>query len=244
MLAIRPPNECPPIAAPGSAGRARRGTRPPRARGSISAARAPAAPTPCAAQRLHPRSHRRGGPRGTVAEEEVRRAPAQPASHALLTFEHRKCGRLHDVRATATGSPRQPCRTDERAAEQDAAAAPEGQPDVDAVERSEHRGAERHPGELVQAADAHGTPAQRLGRAVADDREEARLEDHRRHGLDRADGQDHREQAGGTGRSPRRPRRPACRWSRACAGRLGPPAAHRRGRAGGSAARTGSPRAR
>ena len=79
------------------------------------------------------------------------------------------------------------------AAEQDAAATPERKAGVDPVERAEHRGPEGHAAELVQATDAHGPSTHGRRGAVADNREQARLQDHRRDRLDRSDGQDHRK---------------------------------------------------
>src|SRR5580693_6697524 len=147
MLAIRPPNEWPPIAAPGSAMSASWNTA--TARSGFERGRSSARATiPCPASdatqgRIEAAVPDAPWPRNS------RTAPGSAAGLRLLTLEHRERCRLHDV-GRARRTARQPGRAHECPGEQDAAAAPERKPGVDAVERTQHRRAERHSRELVE----------------------------------------------------------------------------------------------
>src|SRR5579863_2149810 len=74
------------------------------------------------------------------------------AALRLLAFEDLERGRLRHV-CRCWRPPWQPRCTHQRAGEQDAAAAPERKPRIEAVERAEYGGAKGHPAELVEATD-------------------------------------------------------------------------------------------
>src|SRR5580704_6565409 len=148
MLAIRPPYECPPIAAPGCSSSDVRNTSIARSLFDFGRSSAVAA-MPCFASSV---TH--GRIESAVPEAPWPRRSREPAgcsgarrvltaTSTLLAFEDLERRRLGGVRRRRRPS-RQPAGAHQGSAEQDAAATPEGKSSVQAIQRSQDRSAESH----------------------------------------------------------------------------------------------------